>query len=481
MAPLRLYNTLTGEKEPFEPIVDGRVLMYVCGPTVYDYGHIGHARAAVAFDVAARHLRAAGYDLVYVRNITDVDDKIIARAKESGSDYFRVADKFARAAKEDMAALNVLEPDAEPRVSDHLGEIIDFVSLLMEKGHAYEAGGDVFYSIETFPGYGKLSGRKPGDMMAGCRVAVDERKRHPFDFSLWKRTPDDEPSWESPWGRGRPGWHIECSTLVKVHLGETIDIHGGGSDLIFPHHENEIVQSEALSGKPLAGCWLHNELVNIRGEKMSKSSGNSVVLRDLFELYHPEAVRLLLLRSHYRRPMDFSDARLKEAVASLDRLYTFKARAERRFGPPAGEEPDPGFYRAEFSAAMDDDLNAARGLAILFKGVRHANRLLNQPEESLSSKDRERLRVQCADLLRIGREILGILGESPGEYIEKRRSLDTGRARHDPHVIEKLIEERAAARKDRDWTKADRIKQRLEGMGVALKDGPEGTGWKYLG
>ncbi|MEE4112403.1 MAG: cysteine--tRNA ligase, partial [Desulfobacteraceae bacterium] len=309
---MRIYNTLTKSKETFEPVVPGQVRIYVCGPTVYDSCHVGHARSVVVFDVVVRYLRSMDYQVTYIRNFTDVDDKIINRANTIGMDAVQLAEKYIREFHRDMDALNVMRADQEPRVTEHIEEIIDIIANLVEKKAAYLVDGDVFYAVETFEDYGKLSGRKLADMVAGSRVEINANKRNPFDFVLWKAAKPGEPSWPSPWGEGRPGWHIECSAMSRRFLGETFDIHGGGKDLIFPHHENEIAQSEAAHGKPFARYWMHNGFVNIDNEKMSKSLNNFLMIKDILQSYHPETVRLFLLSSHYRSPIDFSDQHLKE-------------------------------------------------------------------------------------------------------------------------------------------------------------------------
>jgi cysteinyl-tRNA synthetase len=329
---IRLYNTLTKTKEIFEPMVPGHVKMYVCGPTVYDYCHVGHARSVVVFDVVVRYLRAMNYQVTYVRNFTDVDDKIINRAKEVGMDAHQLAEKFIGEFYRDMDALNVMRADREPKVTEHIDDIIGIVSTLVEKKAAYIVDGDVFYAVDAFGEYGKLSGRKLDDMVAGSRVEINPDKRNPFDFVLWKAAKPGEPSWPSPWGAGRPGWHIECSAMSSRFLGDTFDIHGGGKDLIFPHHENEIAQSEAAHGKPFARYWMHNGFVNIDNEKMSKSLNNFLMIRDILQAYHPETVRLFLLSSHYRSPIDFSDRNLKESEKALDKIYGVVKRIDQETG-----------------------------------------------------------------------------------------------------------------------------------------------------
>ncbi len=328
---IRIYNTLSGTKEDLVPMQPGSVRMYVCGPTVYDSCHIGHARSAVIFDVIARYLRARGFQVTYVRNFTDIDDKIIRRAAEQGVDPKALAEKYIREFHEDMDALKVESATVEPKATDHIPQILEVIRRLMEKGFAYAAEGEVFFSVDAFERYGRLSGRKLEEMEAGARVDVDPRKRNPFDFVLWKPAKPGEPAWESPWGPGRPGWHIECSAMSSAYLGETFDIHGGGKDLIFPHHENEIAQSEAAFGRPFVKYWVHNGFVNINQEKMSKSLGNFLLIRDLLKEFHPEALRLFLLSSHYRSPVDFTPQSMEEASAGLDKIYALLQRAVAAF------------------------------------------------------------------------------------------------------------------------------------------------------
>jgi cysteinyl-tRNA synthetase len=345
---LLVYNTLTKTKEEFQPLEPNKVKMYVCGVTVYDYCHIGHARSAVVFDVIYRYFLFLGYDVVYVRNFTDIDDKIIRRAQEEHTDYRTIAERYIEAFYEDMDRLGVLRPTVEPRATEHIKEMIEIIQKLFDKGYAYQSGRDVYFSVERFPGYGKLSGRSLEDMMAGARVDIDEHKRNPFDFVLWKGSKEGEPAWDSPWGPGRPGWHIECSAMSAKYLGETFDIHGGGKDLIFPHHENEIAQSEAAFGKPFVRYWLHNGFVNINNEKMSKSLGNFLTIREILDKVHPEALRLFVISKHYRNPVDFSDEAIREAERGLERLYMTLSEALERIGgacPPGGKVPRPNCAR----------------------------------------------------------------------------------------------------------------------------------------
>jgi len=476
---IRIYNTLGGKKEPFEPIEPNKVGMYVCGPTVYDYCHIGHARSVVVFDVIVRYLRSQGFDVTYVRNFTDVDDKIINRANELGIDSGELSEKFIRAFYTDMDALNVRRADFEPKVTEFIEPIRAFVSGLIEKGKAYQVEGDVYYAVESFKDYGKLSGRKLEDMEAGARVEVDKRKRNPSDFALWKSAKPGEPFWESPWGKGRPGWHIECSAISSKFLGETFDIHGGGKDLIFPHHENELAQSEGSSEKTFAKYWIHNGFVNINQEKMSKSLGNFLMIKDVMKSYHPETIRLFLLSNHYRSPIDFTDKAMDEATIRLDRIYALLERVEEKLGAVEEGDLKARPYWGKFCEAMDDDFNTALGIGTLFDGVRNLNGLLDAADKgSLSSDAEKSVRTGRADILDIGQKILGILTESPKAYFENKRMRGIEEKSIDPAVIDKMVQDRTDARKAKDWAKADQIRQQLAEMNIVLEDRSEGTVWK---
>lgn len=478
---LNIYNTLTKNKEPFQSIEPGKVLMYVCGPTVYDSCHIGHARAFVVFDVIVRYFAARGMAVTYVRNFTDVDDKIISRANELGVSAFELADTYIKEFQDDMQALYVKPPTAEPRVTDHMPEIIDFVKVLIQKGAAYAADGDVYFSVASFNEYGKLSGRKLEDMEAGARVDIDQRKKNPFDFALWKSAKPGEPSWESPWGRGRPGWHIECSAMSSKFLGRTFDIHGGGKDLIFPHHENEIAQSECATGNAFANYWVHNGFVNINQEKMSKSLGNFLIVKDVLRHFHPEAVRLFLLSKHYRKPIDFSDAALQESTTALDRIYTTLQRVESRTGDPketGGENHELyGRYWQRFCDAMDDDFNTAKALAVLFDAVRHSNRLMDEKDIAGDTSITEKLSPLLSAILKMA-SVLGVLNQTAETYIAEKKSAKAVESDIDPAEVEALVKERESARREKDWQKADEIRERLAAMGVVIEDRPEGTVWK---
>ena len=477
---LNIYNTLSGNKEPFEPFEPGKVKMYVCGPTVYDSCHIGHARSVVVFDVIVRYLRAIGYDTTYIRNFTDVDDKIINRANDLGITLKELSEKYIDEFNEDMDALNVRRPDFAPKATEHIDQIIDVIKRLIEKGHAYQVNGDVYYSVNSFEGYGKLSGRKLEDMEAGARVDIDEKKNNPFDFALWKSAKPDEPSWDSPWGEGRPGWHIECSAMGREFLGETFDIHGGGKDMIFPHHENEIAQSEAAFGKQFVRYWVHNGFVNINQEKMSKSLGNFKMIKDVIMKYHPEAVRLFLLSNHYRSPIDFNDKSMDESSAGLDKIYTLLLRVEKSIG--SAKDIEPANIYEKFCEAMDDDFNTARGIGIIFDSVRSINRMLDKNtagalDDNLSVEEKKEIGSAHADILRIG-NVLGIITESPEAYFNKKKETALEDKSVDAEMIEEMIKKRFEARKAKDFETADSIRDKLDSLNITLEDSPEGTIWK---
>jgi len=474
---IRVYNTLGRKKELFEPLETGKVRMYVCGPTVYDSCHIGHARSVIVFDIIARYLRAKGFAVTYVRNFTDVDDKIIDKANQLGIDCEAVAEKYIKEFYKDMDALQVERPTIEPKATEHITQIIRFIEKLLEARFAYQINGDVYYSVESFKDYGKLSGRRLEEMEAGARVDIDERKQNPFDFVLWKSAKTGEPAWDSPWGPGRPGWHIECSAMSKEYLGEPFDIHGGGRDLCFPHHENEIAQSESILGKPFVKYWIHNGFVNINQEKMSKSLGNFMMIKDVIKKYHPEAVRLFLLSNHYRSPIDFTDQAMDEASTGLDKIYALLERVEEKIGLVPTDELESGDCWHRFCEAMDDDFNSARGLGILFDTVRNINRQLDTNKEHLAPESIRKLQLDQADILQIG-NILGILAENPKAYFDQKRLLRLKEQSIDPALIDKMVQERNAARNQKDWDKADQIRKQLQDMNIILEDRPEGTVWK---
>ncbi len=476
--PIRVYNTLGGKKENFETVEPGKVRMYVCGPTVYDSSHIGHARSVVVFDVIVRYLKSQGYDVNYVRNFTDVDDKIIQRANELQMDSSAVAKKYIEEFNNDMGALNVQKATREPKATSHISNIIRVIEKIFEKGAAYQVDGDVFFSVQSFTEYGKLSGRKLEDMVAGARIEVNPKKRNPMDFALWKSAKPGEPSWDSPWGKGRPGWHIECSAMSNSLLGETIDIHGGGKDLIFPHHENEIAQSETAFGKPFARYWIHNGFVNINQEKMSKSLGNFLMIKDVIKSFHPEVVRFFLLSNHYRSPIDFSEKAMEEATIGLEKIYSLLKRLEEHFGIEPEEKSSPGTVWDQFCKAMNDDFNTAQGIGILFNTVRDLNRLMDRQDRNFADKEKKEIMSSYGDIFRIG-NILGILKLSPEQYFEEKRQKNIREHSVDPGKIEQMVRERAEARKIKEWAKADEIRKQLEDMNIILEDRPDGTLWKF--
>ena len=475
---LRIYNTLNGKKEDFVPLEPGKVGMYVCGPTVYDTSHIGHARSVVIFDVIFRWLKASGYDVTYVRNFTDVDDKIIKRANERGMTSAEISEKYIKEFHNEMDGLNVLRPTIEPKATEHIDDIIAFIEQLIEHDKAYYVeGSDVFFSLSSFDGYGKLSGRNPDDMIAGARIAVDSNKRNPMDFTLWKPAKPGEPAWDSPWGPGRPGWHIECSAMSNRYLGQSFDIHGGGKDLIFPHHENEIAQSEALFGKQFVKYWVHNGFVDINNEKMSKSLGNFTMIKDVLETYHPEVIRLFLLSKHYRSPIDYNENSMDEVITSLDKIYTFLDRAEKAgvdlsTALPAGEDWQL------FAQAMDDDFNSARGMATIFDTVKKGNRILDRAGETIAPEVLTQLSGLCADLKQMG-EILGIFSQTPTAYFKGKKEAGLAGGDIDPSMIDQLVLERTQARKDKNFARADEIRAQLDEMHIILEDGADGTTWKF--
>jgi cysteinyl-tRNA synthetase len=479
---LRLYNTATRKKEPFCPLQEGKVGIYVCGVTVYDLCHIGHARSAIVFDVLVRYLRAKGLDVTYVRNFTDVDDKIIKRAQETGKDTTALAQEYIDAFYEDMGRLGVLNADEEPRATEHIDGMIHMVATLLEKGYAYPAGGDVFFSVRDFKEYGRLSGRRLEDMQAGSRIAVDEKKRHPMDFVLWKGAKPGEPRWASPWGPGRPGWHLECSVMSHHYLGPSFDIHGGGRDLLFPHHENERAQSICANGGGFANCWVHNGFVTVDSEKMSKSLGNFLTIRDALALYHPEVLRFFLLSKHYRSPLDFSKSAVMDIQSGLVRIYRTLQRLEDLLGPQ-GEQKGPstlkdlprGSLTEGFVNAMDDDLNTAGALGLIFERIRELNKTMDTAKEPPEEGFRLQLRRDYCELLFVGK-ILGLFQEMPQAFFDQIKDAE---ADLDPSRIEEMVKERDLARGRKDWKTADEIRDRLKGAGVVLEDEPTGTTWRW--
>lgn len=479
---LHIYNTLTRRKEAFTPIEPGQVRMYVCGMTVYDYCHLGHARVMVAFDVVARYLRHSGYAVTYVRNITDIDDKIIQRANENGESIAALTERFIDAMHEDERALGVLPPDIEPRATNSIADIQAMIQALLDRGLAYVGGnGDVFYAVADFAGYGRLSRKQLDDLRAGERVDVDTAKRDPLDFVLWKMAKPGEPYWESPWGLGRPGWHIECSAMSTRCLGHHFDIHGGGMDLQFPHHENEIAQSEGATGETFVNVWMHNGFVRVNEEKMSKSLGNFFTVREILARYRPEVVRFFILNSHYRSPLNYSDEHLDEAQAALTRLYTALRGLTGGLNPtaaPAGDGEaamDENFiavlfdmprYESRFRAAMDDDFNTAEAIAVLFDMARVVNKLRTGHPAA----------APLAKRLKALGGVLGLLQADPEAFLQGGAEAKAGGL--DAAAIEALIRQRLDARKNRDWAEADRIRDALKAQDIVLEDGAGGTTWR---
>ena len=488
---MRIFNTMTGRKEDFIPLSKDRTGMYACGVTVYDYSHIGHARSAVVFDVIKRYLKYKGLDVKYVRNFTDIDDKIIRRAHEEGISWDAVAKKYIDEYYIDMDRLGVARADIEPKATDHIQEMIEVIKTLIGKGYAYEVpegeNKSVYFFVEKFPEYGKLSKKDLKDLLSGARVDVDERKHSPADFALWKASKEGEPWWESPWGKGRPGWHIECTAMAIKHLGESIDIHGGGADLIFPHHENEIAQSEAYTGKTFARYWVHNGFITVDKEKMSKSLGNFFTVREILDKYDPEVVRLFILSSHYRSPIEFSNEQLRDAESSLDRYYStmerineflshpLDVRAKAKKSAEQGTELEAMLdnFKDRFEEAMDDDFNAAMAIGHVFELVREINKFL----DSKPSVDTSKLLLEKAKAtLNSAGSILNLFGRTPGQW-----NIDLLASKGIPLTstdIEQKIEDRRSARQDKDWALADTIRKELEEKGILLEDKKSGTTWK---
>ena len=469
---LKIYNTLTRSKQEFVPLTPGKVNMYVCGITVYDYLHLGHARMMVAFDVVQRWLRASGYDVTHVRNITDIEDKIIKRAHENNEPPEALTARFIKAMDDDAAALGIEKPDHEPRATQYVQGMIDMIEVLRQRGLAYQASdGDVNYAVRKFEGYGKLSGKSLDDLRAGERVQVDMAKDDPLDFVLWKRSKEGEPSWDSPWGKGRPGWHIECSVMSNSLLGKHFDIHGGGQDLQFPHHENEIAQSEGAHQCTFVNTWMHNGFVRVDDEKMSKSLGNFFTVREILAKYDPEVVRFFIIRAQYRSPLNYSDHHLDDAKQGLTRLYT----ALKDFDVVAGDIDWSNPHAAKFRQAMDDDFNTPEAVAVLFELANEINRLKS---------------IETAQLLKSLAAILGLLQRSAQEFLQNTVVIMTtpGDAVADgvtahmvnytPEVIDRLIDDRVAARKAKNFAESDRIRKELLDVGIVLEDGPKGTTWR---
>lgn len=466
---LKIYNTLTRKKQDFSPLNDNQVTMYVCGVTLYDELHLGHARAAVVFDIIRRYLEYKGYQVIYVTNFTDVDDKMIQRAKELKTTVFELAERFIEEYFDQMEKLGVKRATYHPRATEHIKEMIELIEILKNKGIAYCVDGDVFFRVRKFPEYGKLSGQSLKELSAGVRIDVDEKKEEPFDFALWKKAKEGEPSWDSPWGKGRPGWHIECSAMAMKYLGESIDIHGGGKDLIFPHHENEIAQSEASTGKEFARFWVHNGLVTIDNQKMAKSTGNFITLREALEKYDGEVIRYYLLSAHYRSPLNYTKDSLQEASASVERVYntlesidevTFSIKKEANLHKVY---PEIESLYKKFFQSMDDDFNTPSALAAIFELVRKANLILEKP----SDKNSKLILYEIAEKIRKMGGILGLFQGKKKKLDEKAKDL-----------IQILIDVRNILRQEKRWDLADTIRERLQKLGIHLKDEKDKTSWR---
>jgi cysteinyl-tRNA synthetase len=483
---IAIYNTKSGRKAPLETLEENHVKLYVCGITAYDYCHIGHARSALVFDMIVRYLRYRGYKVTYIRNFTDIDDKIIKRAQERNTTSQELAEEFIEKFYEDMDKLGVQKPTLEPKATEHIPEIIEIIQNLITKKLAYQVDGDVYYRVDRFQNYGSLSGRSLEDMQAGARISVDERKENPMDFALWKSSKPGEPTWDSPWGPGRPGWHIECSAMSRKYLGDSFDIHGGGKDLIFPHHENEIAQSEGATDAPFVHTWVHHGFVTIKDEKMSKSLGNFLTIREVLADYEPEVLRLFVFSTHYRNPLDYSIDAMNDAKAGLDRLYTCLAEIEQLESLEGKDSPAVATEKeikklaslaARFTKAMDNDFNTAQGLGHLFDAVKSLNRIRQNLPAKVAKADLELLR-KSAETVKELCSIMGLLDKNPVTYIQQRQESIIKELAIDRDEVEKLIQERKTAREQKDWAKADAVRDRLQALHIEIKDDPSGTSWK---
>ncbi|MGV1098756.1 cysteine--tRNA ligase [Thiovibrio sp. JS02] len=483
---IEIYNTKTGRKSPLATIEEGHVKLYVCGITAYDYCHIGHARSALVFDLIVRYLRYRGYKVTFIRNFTDIDDKIIKRAQEQNTTCDELSSRFIRMFHEDMDTLGILAPTVEPKATEHVREIIELIEDLIAKGLAYQVDGDVYYRISRFPKYGSLSGRNLEDMQAGARVSVNEQKEHPMDFALWKGSKPGEPTWESPWGPGRPGWHIECSAMSRKYLGNSFDIHGGGKDLVFPHHENELAQSEGASGEEFVRYWVHHGFVTIKDEKMSKSLGNFLTIREVLANYPAEALRLFIFSTHYRNPLDYSEAAMLDAVAGLNRLYTCLAEIDQL--PETGVEgASPAISKNDrqkieglkkrFLAAMDNDFNSAQGLGHIFEVVKILNKIRQHLPAKTAGADLALLKNAAATIKELAAS-LGLLAEDPVTHMRNEQEKILQTLTITPADIEQLIRERTAAREEKNWARADEIRDQLLARGIEIKDSSGGTTWQ---
>lgn len=473
---IKVYNTLTRNKEVFVPIKKPKVGMYVCGVTVYDDCHLGHARAVVTFDVIYRFLKSAGYAVTFVRNFTDIDDKIIDRANKEGVAWSDISEKYIEAFHRDMKALGNVKPDHEPKATEHIDDMIEIIKKLIDNGMAYAAGGDVFYSVRKKEDYGKLSGKNIDELESGARIEVVDIKKDPLDFVLWKASKPHEPSWESPWGAGRPGWHIECSAMSMRFLGNTLDIHGGGRDLCFPHHENEIAQSEGATGDKFCNYWIHNGFVNINAEKMSKSLGNFLSIQKLLQIYSSEVIRLFILSAHYRSPLDYTEENLQMTKNSLLRWYTTMARLQSACNNNNRKDVDVDLEKKiaslydEFNHAMSDDFNTAKVVGLLFERARDFNKLFDEGRGTSAGVCESFL-----DQVKKIHAVLGLFGSDPHEFLEAEKQRGLGNSNIDSAVIEGKLEQRKQARHDKNWALADQIRDELLKDGIQIKDNPDGT------
>ncbi len=486
--PIRIYNTLSRGKEAFVPVVPGKVGIYVCGVTQYDSAHIGHGRVVVVYSAVVGYLRRRGYDVTYVCNHTDVDDKIINRARDEGKDPMDVAEFYIAEYEQDVDALKVLKPDVEPRATEHIPEIVALVNTLIDKGYAYEADGDVFFDVQKFDGYGKLSGQNLAELEAGGRVEPSPKKRNPLDFGLWKASKQGEPAWDSPWGPGRPGWHIECSAMSMKYLGSTFDIHAGGPELIFPHHENEVAQSECATGKPFAKYWMHHGTLDFAGDKMSKSIGNVITIRDFLAQHPPEVLKFIYLRNHYRSPIKFSDQTVREAETALERLYSTLAEAMEIADEAQPRLPGrhsapvvPAVHKLPelFDEAMDDDLNTAQGIAHIFDLLRSLNQYIAEVRDNPTKGDRGVLAAAVGAIRGVGGSI-SLFQEDPQQFLMELAEKRGRGLRIREEDIVRLIAERADARDNKDYRRADEIRSYLLGQGVVLEDRAGGTTWRLV-
>jgi len=471
---IRIYNSISQKKEDLVPFQSNKIRMYVCGPTVYSSAHLGHARAAVTFDIIQRFLKKLDYDVAYVRNFTDIDDKIISKSTETGTPPSEIARIYTEEYIEDMASLGVQTPTFQPKVTEHIPEIIDLIKTIIDRGYAYQSGNDVFFSIKKFAGYGKLSKRDPDDMLAGVRIDINERKDDPLDFALWKGAKQGEPWWDSPWGQGRPGWHIECSAMSMKYLGSSFEIHGGGKDLIFPHHENEIAQSEAATGEEFVRYWLHNGLIEINRAKMSKSVGNIINVRQALKIWNREVIRLFFLSHQYQNPADFSEDAMNENESALERLYITLKRAESQKKNGKKEDPELAASLMKFKTAwvesMCDDFNTADAVGNLFELARAINRSIDALGWTTTLE-------KVLEETRAFGSVLGILESHPDDFLQGKK-LNRGNLEMTEQEIKELIEERNSARKEKNWKRSDEIRDYLNSVGILLEDTPQGTIWR---